>query len=356
MIDIVFCTDSAYEMATGIAMISVCENNFDNDIAFHIVTTGEKTDSFSELSVIANKYGKSIFYYPVDNDSIGVFGKSKISHISITTFVRLLLPSLLPDTLSKVLYLDCDIVVNDDLQSLWNINLPFDCPAAAVADAKGTSAVFHYAVETPLDVDYCNAGVLLLNLDCWRRESLEKKAIECAEAKLQNFPMMDQDILNYLIKDRFIKIPIKYNFQTLFAYEDESYWMINHIYVDEIRDIIKGKVSPVIIHYISGNKPWKNEWCPMREVWEKYKSLSKWKDLEHDNIICRFDRSTIYKDFIDTYWSDSIMFKRHLPVYLDLFKISNRFKHTDKLMDIGLWYVKFYTKFLTLLFNVKIRN
>ena len=36
----------------------------------------------------------------------------KFSHISLATYYRLMLPEVLPVTLDKILYLDCDIIVN----------------------------------------------------------------------------------------------------------------------------------------------------------------------------------------------------------------------------------------------------
>src|SRR5262245_42672933 len=40
-------------------------------------------------------------------------------HLTEVTYYRLLLPELLPTTLHRVIYLDCDVYVGRDLAGLW---------------------------------------------------------------------------------------------------------------------------------------------------------------------------------------------------------------------------------------------
>jgi lipopolysaccharide biosynthesis glycosyltransferase len=52
-------------------------------------------------------------------------------HISIATYFRVLLPSLLPPLLERVLFIDSDLVIDGSLEKLWTT--PIDGYAMAAA-------------------------------------------------------------------------------------------------------------------------------------------------------------------------------------------------------------------------------
>ena len=110
-------------------------------------------------------------------------------YISVETFYRFYIPSLLPEY-DKVIYLDADILVFDDLQNLYKIDVD-QVYVGAVKDTYVTSIVgqnkksetrpkisFRDYLATVLNVkhtQYFNAGVLLLNLNKIRRDNIEPK-------------------------------------------------------------------------------------------------------------------------------------------------------------------------------------
>ena len=44
-------------------------------------------------------------------------------HLTKDTYLRFLAPEILPDGVSRVIYLDSDLVVLDDIGGLWDIDL-----------------------------------------------------------------------------------------------------------------------------------------------------------------------------------------------------------------------------------------
>ena len=97
-----------------------------------------------------------------------------------TTFRRQLwqvcfISSLLPETVKKAIYLDCDLVVCKDLQSLWETDVK-DLAVAMAPDLwyqdKGTLS--------RLGIDngkYLNAGVIVMNLDYWRKNDVRNNLL-----------------------------------------------------------------------------------------------------------------------------------------------------------------------------------
>src|SRR5690606_21515161 len=104
-------------------------------------------------------------------------------HITRTSYIRLLLPELLPVDLRKVLYLDCDMIVQHSLLPLWQT--PLDSFAfAAVRDrfvqtVDSERGLLNYdSRRIPAGTAYCNTGMLLMNLPIWRRDHLGAKLFE----------------------------------------------------------------------------------------------------------------------------------------------------------------------------------
>ena len=357
---IAFCTDSNYIMPTGVAMISVCENNRCEQLSFHLVVTDEDIDDivlekkFYPLRHIAKKYGCECYLYPIESSSLSSFECSGVGHVSTAGFARVFIPELLEESIKKIIYLDCDVIVNGSLREMWDIELNDLCPFAAVTDANGCSASYRYNLELPLTVEYYNSGVLLMNLDCWRKNNYTRKSIECASK--HKFPFLDQDMLNYLFADKAKSLSIKFNYQTLFEFTPEMYWMVDYKYVDEIRNIIKGDLDPVVIHYISSNKPWKNEWCPRREVWNKYCNMSQWKDISPQNVVTRFDRCNIYKKFIDAYWADPKLMQEVLDASVDLQMAAVKLRNKHIFVKIGMTSAKWMADILSWIFSIKTKD
>lgn len=115
---------------------------------------------------------------------------------------KLKLPNHFP-SLSKILYLDADILVRSNICTLWNLMKDAPCLAAAV----------NYPCQQTPDF---NAGVMLLNLDYIRKEELVAKMLNYIMEKTNGnldisiFPSKAQDVLNHFFNS-WKKIPLNWN-------------------------------------------------------------------------------------------------------------------------------------------------
>lgn len=125
-------------------------------------------------------------------------------YYSKTTYFRLFLPNLYPQY-DKVLYLDSDIVILDDIANLYNIEMGDNLVAAAPDDVIQFNEVFQTYAEKVVGVasykNYFNAGVLLMNLDQMRRFKFQEKFIYSLD-RITFAVAQDQDYLNRLCKGR----------------------------------------------------------------------------------------------------------------------------------------------------------
>lgn len=128
-------------------------------------------------------------------------GKNKNTVYTPYSILRLLCTHIegLP---SKIIYLDTDTMIYNDINELYQIDL-MDNEYAAVQDIVGR---FFFGWG------YCNSGILLLNLDRIKETKLFDKCIKYISTKRRFMP--DQDALNYR-KTKRIVLPRKFNEQRL---------------------------------------------------------------------------------------------------------------------------------------------
>lgn len=274
--NIVLCTDKNYVMPCGITMISILENNKSTPVTFHII--GMDLDKESEeilTSVLAKYKGASISFYEIRQEFLESYNFSLYGakHMSIASYARLFLANLLPENIDKVLYMDCDIIVNKDLSEFWNV----DITNYSVAGVPDLYAMFSAKVIEKIGYketfQYINAGIILINLKYWREQNLINTFIDFYNEKHDIITFYDQDIINGTLYDTKLLLPMKFNVI-------DFYYTLKpkdlHQYKSEVDEAIK---DPVIIHYTSPEKPWlKICMHPLRKEFLKYKDLSYWKN------------------------------------------------------------------------------
>lgn len=122
------------------------------------------------------------------------------------TLLRLL-ADLVPNMPSKLLYLDIDMMIGDDITKLYNIDIS-DYEYAAVKEKYGSWFI---------RPDYINAGMLLLNMERIQETGLLKKARHLIKTKKMLFA--DQDAI-FRSTTKKLLLPRIFNEQSKFNKED----------------------------------------------------------------------------------------------------------------------------------------
>ena len=136
------------------------------------------------------------------------FCKCKNENAYCTPYTLLrLLADLVPDMPEKLLYLDIDMMLNDDISKLYNTDIT-NYEYAAVKEKYG-----HWFLHW----DYINAGMLLFNMKNIEKTGLLKKARELIKTKKMLFA--DQDAV-YWSTTKKLLLPRKYNEQGSFKRKD----------------------------------------------------------------------------------------------------------------------------------------
>lgn len=244
-------------------------------------------ESFSEenkkpLRDVALMFGFYIDFFCISADVTEVLPAQRAyqsKRITRATYFRLFASSILPKDVSKVLYLDGDTLVRHSLSGLWNVNID-KYPLAAVKDMDSLNE--NKRLNLSPSAIYINAGVMLINLDYWRKNDCISKCLAIISEKENELLAHDQDIVNILFENKIKLLPLSYNLQNGFLYNKNIYRRTD----EEIAEIIKYKDDPIILHFSTNDKPWNLEcFHPYRKEWRDILMRSPWakKRLKGDN-------------------------------------------------------------------------
>src|SRR3546814_105338 len=118
----IFGVDGAYSQHLAVTLVSLLENNPGNRFDILVVTLSMAEDDRDRILALAARFGNVMLrFQPFDIERYSHFRTD--GHISHASYLRIFIPEILPDSVEKILYLDCDIVVRNDIAALWNLSL-----------------------------------------------------------------------------------------------------------------------------------------------------------------------------------------------------------------------------------------
>lgn len=291
------CTDDNYAQHCAAMLCSLLENNKKvGDISIHILINELSLDNKKNINDLVRRYGATCIFYKVDSRKLQGVKYRKFRPLSEAAYYRVLLASVLPVTLSRVLYLDCDLIVVGNLKKIFDIELD-NYSLAAVEEPVEISEDHRSQLSIPYGNSYFNSGVLLVNLDYWRSHNSEQKLIEFSRRERFVY-CHDQDALNYVFKASWYKLPPKYNKSNIAT--------LDNIKFATLIDLYEYKKRPLIIHYIDEPKPWQEIFLMRnRKLYYKYLALSGWK--EKRNKLNNQKKILLYKNAI-MYYIKSLLY------------------------------------------------
>lgn len=215
IMNIMLAFNTNYLNYAAVLIRSLIENEQEN-IEIHIIHSSltDKETRFLE-SLTSGFDSVNYHYYYFDNSIFD--NMPHASYLSKETYFRLLGWTYLPASADRILYLDCDIVINSSLTDFYHQdfdnNLICACPGLGRIPDDIPLQMIKYNLNITQDIKYCNAGVLLLNLDLMRTEVTTDAISSYIDRYKDVLYMADQDIINGFFAGR-IKYcnPLRYNY------------------------------------------------------------------------------------------------------------------------------------------------
>ena len=272
-INILCATDKNFVPYCGIMLTSLFENNKENKIIVYLLIDDTVSDkSREQFSNLAKLYGQTINLIKVDGsrfEKYPVYNKQWNNSI----YYRLLAAELLPDSVNKIIYLDCDIIVTGDISPMWEINVD-KYAIAAVPDIWSPRASVYERLNLYNDGMYFNSGSLIFNLRYWREHHMSDQYMEYLKNNFEKLWFNDQDILNGVLYNQKLMMPLTYNYQVLFLQKN-----LHEEFSEDLRNEMSSIKLPLIIHYAASTKPWMVLYykMPFLNEWRKYRDISYWR-------------------------------------------------------------------------------
>lgn len=264
---VAFISDDGYVMPTCVAIQSLVESKrADTIYDIHIVCA-----SLSEESQqIFRRFESETVHIHIILQSaerfsqLHVFREDSFCVATPAALLKCVLPELLADY-DKVLYMDGDLLVREDLTALFQTELG-NAYLGAVTDSGTLYSRSKYIRQVQ---HYFNSGVMLLNLAQMRKDNLPEKLIR-TKAEMQDSTLMDQNVLNIVCDGRTVSLPVRYNFLPINLLRAAEHWTLerlNALYGTDYPREASLFADAAIIHFSSKDKPWKEDSVAYADDW-----------------------------------------------------------------------------------------
>ena len=256
---IVLAGDRNYTTQLETTIKSILYHN--RDVKIYILNQDIMPDWFRKPRKIARMLGSEIIDVKLPEQTVFQNWK-KQAHISSIAYARYFIPDYIHE--DTVLYLDCDLIINDKLDSLFEQDIE-ERYIAAIRDANGQGF---------------NTGVLLINNKKWRQEKLKERLIEQSilttkeveEGRFEHFNG-DQTIFNQVLQDDWLELGRAYNLQV--GYDGVALY-------NNWQEHLAFNDKPVVIHFTTYRKPWTTLIANRyRDLWWEFHDLEWTKILQH---------------------------------------------------------------------------
>jgi lipopolysaccharide biosynthesis glycosyltransferase len=278
---VVVCSaDDNYVMPLAVTIRSALEHLASNrKIVFFIIDGGIREHNKRKI-LKSLKLGQCEVEWLAKPDQRRLGADIRVSgHVTIAAYYRLFMPELLPEQYKKVIYLDCDLVVKEDLGQLWDIEMGEYC-LLGVQDFRSPwvssplGLMNYQELGISPDCQYLNTGVLVINLQGWRNNNITDTAIKYLQQNRKNQRYHDQDVINALFAGKWGELDPRWNHQAILSPGEKEILWKDGGFPENVYNCMYR--NPYIIHY-AYKKPWSTlEKCPRNDEFFHYLDMTAW--------------------------------------------------------------------------------
>ena len=172
----------------------------------------------------------------------------------------------------KILYLDSDTIINDDISIIYNEDISNYLIGAVLSEG----VPMHY-IKTIMQNDlHFNAGTVLINLQKYREQNIQSKCLELFNGP-KIYMFQQEDILNILAEGQVKYLNPRYNMQWTSLFSPKT---IEGPYNDMQLEKEDWE-NPFVMHYSGGCKPWKKNYN--KNIYGQYDKFW-WQYAEQTNL------------------------------------------------------------------------
>lgn len=272
-ISIVTVSDNQYCPLLAALLKSIEMNsNKTSRFTVYVVSDGINAENRSKLQ---QTVGKSITLEFIDIKNIIKESTSiplDSSSFPLNVYVRLFIPHFIPANITRVIYLDVDMIAKVDISELGNIDL-HDYPIGAVADRCETIGNPWGGIRNYNELNlnpaarYMNSGFLVIDLEKWRNSNYTAEILSCIATNkvYANYP--DQYGLNVIFHENWFELDQRWN---CFSYSEIPDPYIIHFI----------GIKPIFDSYDANQQYQRDFFFYLQQTeWRNFSMLSNWHRL-----------------------------------------------------------------------------
>lgn len=295
MINVMYATDDNYAEIMSVSILSLLESNKAEEFHFYLVVDAVSEDNLKKIRSTIESVGAVVTFIEKP-DIRGMLGvQLKTLRWSDSAYSRLFLKELFGTSpvIDKLLYIDCDTLVNGSVRELWDTDIREYLGAACL---ECMSNMHKCIVGARKSDNYINTGMLLLNVKRWIDEDIQKFVSEYIKTHNGKTEYVDQGVINGTVSNRFLIIHPKYNMTALgydFTYEEmQIYRKPQFGYSKE--EWMEAVNNPVLVHFTTSFlsvRPWyEGSRHPYAKLWKEVHDRTPWKNMPYRELKKREDK------------------------------------------------------------------
>ncbi len=237
-ISVAVCADKNIEVGLHVTLYSLLESSR-SPVKIYFLQKGYHLKDIEALYKTLNPFNGFYQLIILDFDD-SIFGKYRGLQGNKFTYTRIMLASMVHD--ERVIYLDSDLVIKKDLSNLFQTNLnDYVIGVSGIGNIDwALEREFYLSIGLEKEAKYFNAGVMVIDLDKWRKLNITEKCFEFADRYPNKLFAADQTVLNYVFyKNNFFELDKSYN-HGLYPYSNP----------------VDPQECDSIFHFVGSPKPW----------------------------------------------------------------------------------------------------
>ncbi|MGK6353275.1 glycosyltransferase family 8 protein [Parapedobacter sp. DT-150] len=280
-ISVIVASDNHYAILIAALLKSIDVNHESQEhIDFYIIDDGISKENKTKIAETVDP-GRITLMWLKSKGIVpaGVTIPVDSSAYPMTVYLRLFGPHAVGEEVEKLIYLDVDTIVQQDISALWNTDLG-DFTIGAVQDVGKTVACEWGGIPNYLelgltaDTKYFNSGVLLINAKKWRETNRSKKVIQTLSEYRKYVRLPDQYGLNVVFAEKWLELDPRWNWFAFAAREE-----------------------PYIIHFLDIKPIFKtyNSQPAFKDEFFRYLAMTPWKNFKPLSGNQRYKRKVVNK-------------------------------------------------------------
>ncbi len=273
---VAFVADRHYAMPLAAALASLIANRgIERALTVFVVDGGLSATAKARISQLAEGGQVTLRWLEPAGPHFELMKSLPGGYVGRACYFKMFLPELVGPEHPRIIYLDCDVIVEADIAEIWDADLG-DAYVLAVQDLINPRVSSPFGLrswralgrraEDPL----FNSGVLVINAARWREENVRDSLVEWLEDHHRDVQLCDQDAMNAVFGDQWRRLDLRWNVLPDMRIARRYSLLSRQGHQDLLADAR-------ILHFCGPSKPW-NRRCrhPRRDRYFHYLDQTAW--------------------------------------------------------------------------------